>query len=211
MGFHQRKSAETGSLRILQALLTEEYTRAATMFQWPHSPSHAVNERGTYIVTAATYGKRPVFGTKERLTLLCEELLRNCSECGWRLQAWAVFPNHYHFVAESGSVEPLRVLIRRLHSKTAHEVNALDGVAGRQVWFQYWDTRITNQRSYMARLRYVHENAVHHGIVKRAANYAWCSAGWFERKASPAFRGTVLAFPCDRIRVPDSFEAGLTL
>jgi putative transposase len=180
------------------------------MVEWPHSPSHAISERGTYIVTAATYGKHPVFRTRKHLTLLCEALLRGSSECDWKLQAWAAFPNHYHFVAESGTLEPLKVLIRRLHSQTARAVNALDGTAGRQVWFQYWDTRITNQRSYLARLHYVHENAVHHGLAKRAANYPWCSAGWFERMATPAFRREVLAFPCDRTRVPDSFEVELT-
>jgi putative transposase len=181
------------------------------MIDWPHAPAHAITERGTYIVTAATRGKVPVFGSRRRLNSLCETLVRLCSENRWELQAWAAFPNHYHFVAASASPESLPGLIRRLHSITARTVNELDHRSGRQVWFQYWDTLLTNERSYFARLRYVHENAVHHRVVRRAANYPWCSAGWFEREADPAFRKTVLGFPCDRLSVPDSFDVAVKL
>ena len=189
----------------------EGYTPATIMRTWPHGPSHSVTQSGTYIVTAATYGKEPIFGSRARLNLLGEALLRYSEEHGWNLQAWAVFPNHYHFVAHSTSPESLPRMIQRLHSLTARAVNERDRQPGRRIWFQYWDTRVTNQRSYVARLRYVHENAVHHGIVRRASNYPWCSAGWFERKADPAFRRTVLSFPCDRISVPDSFDVTLKL
>ena len=91
-----------------------EYTRAKFMADWPHSPSHRVTERGTYIVTAATYGKQPLFASKSRLNLLCETLIKLCYDGGWNLQAWSVFPNHYHFVAESASPANLSSTIGRL-------------------------------------------------------------------------------------------------
>ena len=181
------------------------------MADWPHGPSHVITERGTYLVTAATHGREPVFGSKLRLNLLRDTLLQLCSGNGWHLQAWAVFPNHYHFIAACASPENLSTVIRRLHSVTARAVNERDQQSGRKVWFQYWDTLLTNQKSYFARLRYVHENAVHHRVVARAANYPWCSAAWFERKATPAFRRTVLTFPCDRVSVPDSFDVVVKL
>jgi len=102
-------------------------------------------------------------------------------------------------------------MIRQLHAATARAVNELDHLPGRKVWFQYLETLLTNERSYFARLHYVHENAVHHAIVKNAANYPWCSAAWFERLARPAFRKTVLAFPCDTVKVPDAFDVVVKL
>jgi putative transposase len=137
--------------------------------------------------------------------------MKLCYDGGWNLQAWSVFPNHYHFVAESASPANLSSTIGRLHSLTAHSVNNRDHKIGRKVWFQYWDTLLTNERSYWARLRYVHENAVRHGVVARAPNYPWCSSAWFERKASPAFRKTVFSIPCDRISVPDAFEVSVKI
>ena len=175
------------------------------MPDWPHSPLHRLDARGTFMVTAGTYGKEPFFGTSGRLTFLQRQLILLCDEHSAALQAWAVFPNHYHYIARLEQPLNLRDLVRHLHSVTAREVNRLDGAAGRKVWFQYWDSQIFFQKSYFARLRYVHENPVRHGIVARAANYAWCSAGWFERKAEPGFRKTVLGFPCERLAIPDAF------
>jgi putative transposase len=181
-------------------------TRPNLFSDWPHSPLHRLAEGGTYIVTAATHGQEPLFRTRLRLSSLCQALQTLSQEYEWNLQAWAVFPNHYHFVGISASGATLLSLIRHLHSVTARDLNHEDARPGRKVWFQYWETRVTNQRSYFARLRYVHENAVRHGLVHRASNYPWCSAGWFERTATPAFRKTVLGFPCDRITVPDEFN-----
>lgn len=85
-------------------------------------------------------------------------------------------------------------------------MNTQDGESGRKVWFQYWDTHLPFQASYMARLKYVHLNPVHHGIVTVATDYEWCSARWFEANASPAFVKSVTSFPTDRLlHIRDDF------
>lgn len=69
------------------------------MPHWPHSPVHRLDNGGAFMVTAATYHKEPFFRSSERLTLLTETLLRLSKAYKWKLGAWAVFPNHYHFIA----------------------------------------------------------------------------------------------------------------
>lgn len=100
-------------------------------------------------------------------------------------------------------------LPEKLHQSSARkdrpELNRLDDTPGRKVWFQYWDSPITFEKSYLARLNYVHRNAVHHGLVADPAAYKWCSAAWFERTAEHAFFRTVWEFPCDRLHVADDF------
>lgn len=71
------------------------------MPDWPHAPTHRLDTAGAYMVTGASYRKQPFFMSAKRLTLLCEHLLDLSSQHGWKLEAWAVFPNHYHFVATS--------------------------------------------------------------------------------------------------------------
>jgi putative transposase len=122
------------------------------------------------------------------------------------LQAWAVFPNHYHFVAQVPQAQNLKRFARHLHSTTAIAMNREDNLPGRKVWFQYWESHITFQRSYLVRLNYVHQNPVRHGIVRLASAYPWCSAAWFERKANPAFFKTVISFPSDKLDIPDDFD-----
>jgi putative transposase len=88
---------------------------------------------------------------------------------------------------------------------TAKALNEMDGTPGRKIWHQYWDSRITYQPSYLARLQYVHHNPVHHGVALNADNYEWCSAAWFARTAEPAFVRTVASFKTDRLNVRDDF------
>src|ERR1044072_2226569 len=157
--------------------------------EWPHSPAHYIKDAGTYCITAATLYKAKLFHTRKRLDLLQEHLFNFAETYRWLLQAWSFFPNHYHYVATSPHTggSSLRKLLTDLHSSTARELNAMDGTPGRKVWFQFWDTQLTYQGSYMARLRYVHQNAVHHGVVARAENYRWCSASWFMREGTTPF------------------------
>jgi len=128
------------------------------------------------MVTAGTYLKHPVFRGAQRLQYLCDLLLELAEKYHWDLQAWAVFPNHYHFVALSpADAESLRRLTQHLHSVSAIEANRWDGTAGRRVWYQYWETLLTFPQSYFARTSYVHRNAVHHGVVPEPSLYPYCS------------------------------------
>jgi putative transposase len=177
---------------------------------WPHAPTHQFHERGTYFVTAATHLKQHHFRGAQRLQVLHRGLLSVIERFGCQLEAWAVFSNHYHFVAHSPPAETdatsLGDMLHVLHVKTAEWVNKLDGAPGRKVWFNFWDTQLTHQRSYLARLNYVHQNAVKHGLVPMACQYPWCSAAWFERTASPATVKSIYRFKTDRISVADDFE-----
>jgi REP-associated tyrosine transposase len=181
--------------------------KLGTMPDWPHSPTHRLDEAGAYMVTAATYQKQPFFRSRRRLTYLCETLLNLAASQNWKLEAWAIFPNHYHFIATSpGSAQTLRQFIGHLHTVTAKELNRQDNTPGRRVWFQYWDSKLTFLRSYLARLNYVHTNAVRHGLTQQPEQYEWCSAGWFERTAERPFYRTVMQIRSDRVKILDDFE-----
>lgn len=96
-------------------------------------------------------------------------------------------------------------MLQRLHSETARKINALDEAYGRQVWFQYWDVCLTYEKSYYARLHYVIDNPVKHGLVSNAEDYRYCSAAWFRENADPVFCKKVLSFRYDKLDIPDDF------
>jgi putative transposase len=180
---------------------------ASVQRDWPHAPLHRISEHGTFFLTASTYRKEHHFRGPDRLDQLEAHLLAEALAAGWQLEAWAVFSNHYHFVgsARDGGTD-LTAWIKALHQKTATKVNELDGVTKRQVWYNYRETALTFEASYMARLNYVHQNAVKHGLVKEANQYPWCSAGWFERTATPAQVKTIYGFKTDQLKVEDDFD-----
>jgi len=124
---------------------------------WPHAPLHELSARGTYFLTAGTYRKQHYFRGSARLRLLHRGLLKVTSDFDWHLEAWAVFSNHYHFIAHSphnvDGAESLSQMLGLLHERTAKWINRLENVVGRRVWHNFWETRLTYEKSYLARLK----------------------------------------------------------
>ncbi len=174
--------------------------------RWHHRPEHVFVPSTAYIVTAGTLHKEHLFRDRPRLRLLHDLFLELASRYGWNLQAWAVFSNHYHWIGIApDDAKSLDKFVSHFHTKSASELNKLDGTPGRKVWFQYWDTCLTYERSYHARLHYVHCNATHHKLVPVPHLYEFCSASWFQSHADPGFRKKVESFGCEEVNVPDDF------
>ena len=173
---------------------------------WHHSPLHIFIPNTMYIVTGSTIKKKHLFRGNKRLTILQDTLFEVVSAYNWLLQTWAVFSNHYHFIAKSPeNAKSLKPMIQRFHSQSARQLNDLDNTSSRNVWFQYWDTCLTYDKSYYARLNYVNNNPVKHGLVKNADQYPFCSATWFKAQADPGFRKKVESFKYDRVKIIDDF------
>jgi putative transposase len=174
---------------------------------WPHAPSHRLSHHGAYIVTAGTLYKKHLFCSASLLNYLQLQLLEKAMQYEWSIEAWACFSNHYHFVAQPlKSPDSLVTFLTHLHSDTARYVNELNGTLGRQVWHNYRETMLTFEKSYLARLNYVHQNAVHHRLVPTANQYPWCSAAWFERSAPLSQVKTIYSFKTDKIRIDDDYD-----
>jgi REP-associated tyrosine transposase len=156
------------------------------------------------------YRKLPHLDSPARLDFFQNSLFQYADEFGWDLRAWAVLANYYHFVAASPTdARTLGKFLGKLHMKTAGQLNLWDNKPGRKVWFQFWDSHITYERSYLARLNYVHQNPVRHGVVAVAEHYKWCSAKWFSQNASSAFAKSLRSFKIDQVNVPDDFGFGV--
>jgi len=202
----QSDDGRDGADRVARGARALAPDELATTTFWPHAPPHYLSESGVFMVTAGTWRRQQLFHDAVRLRLLHDTLLTTASRYDWRLEAWAVLPNHYHFIAAAPSdASTLRAWVREVHSRTAIGLNRLDGLSGRKVWHNYWETRLTYANAYLARLHYVHQNPVKHGIVRDATQYLWCSAAWFESNATPAQVRTVYSFRTDRLNVIDDF------
>ena len=176
---------------------------------WPHAPPHRLKEAGVYFVTARAKAQRHLLSTPALRDWFVETLFNLAQRYGWTLEAWAILSNHYHLVAHSpplqqGSAKTLSAFLQHLHSSTTKELNQRDSTPGRtRLWHNFRETHLTLQRGYLARLNYVHQNAVHHRLVTIASQWKWCSAAAFKKAATPAWVRTVASFKFDEIATED--------
>lgn len=176
--------------------------------KWPHAPPHWLFEKGSYFVTASAYHREPRFASPEEKSMVMNALVDTAAAFGWQLRAWVVLSNHYHFQADSPTAggESLAGWLREFHRQSAVEVNRRAGCPERRVWMNYRDSLITHQTSYLARLQYIHQNPVRHGLVRVAGEYLWSSLRWFETNAPEAFVKSVGRFKTDQVKVWDDFD-----
>ncbi len=176
---------------------------------WPHAPPHRLLSAGVYFLTARTAERRDLLASDEMKDWFQEKLLELAQEFGWTLEAWAIFSNHYHLIAhsppESGGGASLGELVRKLHSLTTKELNRRDNKPCRsRLWQNFRETHLTHQRSYLARLHYVHQNAVHHKLVRVGSDWKWCSAKAFKQAVSASWLKTITQFKYDAIAEADN-------
>jgi putative transposase len=173
---------------------------------YPHNPPHYFVPNAMYMVTGAILRSQNLLDEDRRKEYVLGTLVERTNLLGWGLQAWAILNNHYHFIAKAPAyVSTLSKLIRQVHSITAIQLNKWDKTPGRQVWFNYWDSCLTYEKSYLARLHYIHMNPIKHRLADSALDYPYCSYKWFIEKSDEDLKRQVLNQPIDRLNVLDDF------
>ena len=81
-------------------------------------------------------------------------------------------------------------------------INKIDGIKGRQVMYNYWDTCITYERSYWARLNYINHNPMKHGYVDSAEDYPFCS---YHHAIKEQWEEYEEKYPWDLVKESDDF------
>ena len=69
----------------------------------------------------------------------------------------------------------------QLHGGISRQLNLRDGVLGRQVWHNYWDTCIRTEADLWTRFNYVHHNPVKHGYAERPDQWPFSSYAFYLR------------------------------
>jgi putative transposase len=140
----------------------------------PYNPPHLFVDDTLYMLTASIYKKADLIKSPQRKLEWREAFHEAAKIYQWRIIAWVVLHNHYHAIVHSPEhAGNLSKFINSYHKFTARKWNAKDGLPGRQVWWNYWDTCIRSDRDYYSRLKYVFWNPVKHGLVETPEEYSF--------------------------------------
>jgi len=110
-----------------------------------HHLPHIYLDNAWYIVTAATSNHSSFLASERAKTLVRDKLRSLIIEFSITLRAWVILDNHYHLLLKTCRGEDLSTFVRRLHGSTSRQINLWDGVTGRQIWHNYWDTCVRDE------------------------------------------------------------------
>jgi len=144
-----------------------------------HHPPHVYLDDTWYMFTASVYRGHRLLQPRSHKELVRDQLKALVDEFKFTLAAWVILDNHYHILIRSHAGTHLPQIVRRLHGRTSHDLNELDGAHGRQVWHNYWDTCIRGEIDFWTRFNYIHNNPVKHGYVRRFEEWIFSSYRYY--------------------------------
>jgi len=130
-----------------------------------------------YLVTTVIEGRRPVLADFRTARLLVDEMRQVVKDGLADNLAWAVMPDHLHWLLALGDVS-LANLMKRLKARSALRINHHLGLSG-QLWQRgYHDRAARREDDLRAMARYIIANPIRAGIVERAGDYPLWDAVW---------------------------------
>ena len=171
----------------------------------PHRPPHLYVDDTWYFITASVVDKARILSSDRHLNLWTQSFRELIAEFNTKLAAWVVLANHYHFLFLPRHGLELGKFMKRLNGRTSKELNALDNVKGRTVWYSYWDTCIRGERDFWMRFNYIHYNPVKHGYVERMEDWRFSSYHQYAGEESNWLKDNWQEFPVVNLSEDDVF------
>ncbi len=139
-----------------------------------------------YHVIARGNERRAVFREDRDRELYLERLEHYQKRFGFRVYAYCLMTNHIHLAVETGKV-PLSRIMLGLQGSYTQAFNRRHGRVGHLFQGRYKSLVVQKDPYLLALVRYIHENPVLAGIVRKPPDYRWSSDRWYRRRGGPGW------------------------
>ena len=173
-----------------------------------HNPPHLFIPSAKYFITGATYLKKHFLTSEESKEKLLSSIMKGCEKYGWVIEDWVILDNHYHLMLNAPDrVDTLGAMFKEIHKFTALWLleNFPELKDEMRIFYNYWDSCITFEKSYFTRLNYIYYNPVKHGYVEEAGDYLWGSYRLRLQIEPDHLNQMKEKYPWDKIKVKDDF------
>jgi len=179
-----------------------------TYKEYKHNPPHLFVPNCKYFITGATYKKKRWFKSDKAKERLLKSIKIGFDQHGWLLEDWVILDNHYHLMGNASEINnSLPKMIQDIHKFVAMWIrkNVHESISAEKIMYNYWDTCITYEASYFARLNYIWNNPVKHGYTKSAEEWGFGSFIKRVEKDNEELEKIKANYPWDKVRVKDDF------
>ncbi len=176
--------------------------------EYKHNPPHLFLPHSKYFITGATYNKKKWFKSNETRGQLLKIIKIGFERHRWKLEDWVILDNHYHIMGNAPhKSDSLPKMMKNIHKFVALWVkkNVPESKSFKKIMYNYWDSCISYEASYFARLNYIWHNPVKHGYVEQAEEWkfsSFCQRIETEREEVEKIKEI---YPCDKVKVKDDF------
>ena len=138
-------------------------------FQHTHNLHH---------ITFACFHHQPLLGSEPARDLVVQTLERVRRWYGFYINAYVVMPDHVHLLIsepERGSLAIAIQMLKQIVSRTLERQRDLP------LWQRrYYDFNVWSAGKFDEKMRYIHENPVRAGLVRKPEEWKWSSfRHWF--------------------------------
>jgi putative transposase len=126
-----------------------------------------------HFLTFSCYRRRPNFATPSSRSIFESALERVRQHYGACVYGYVVMPEHVHMLVSEPEQGLLATAMQSLKQSVARTL-ALR--AADPFWqARYYDFNVWSERKFADKLRYLHRNPVHRGLVARPEDWVWSS------------------------------------
>jgi putative transposase len=167
-----------------------------------------INEPGhAHELTFSCFKRYKFLAAERTCTWFAEAIAAARAEFAFSLWAYVFMPDHAHLVIHpEGAVYDVSLILKAIKEPVGRRSvaylreNAPGWLAkisvrhGKRIEHRFWeagggyDRNVTEAETLAAMIEYIHNNPVRKGLVARAADWKWSSAGWLEGKAPNTLR-----------------------
>lgn len=138
-----------------------------------------------YFITTVTAGRQPWFERFDLARCLVAEMRRMHDEGAIESLAWALMPDHLHWLFALGPRCTLAQTLNRFKGRSARAINRRLARTGPLWQPAYHDHALRAEEDRREIARYIVANPLRAGLVQKLGDYPHWDAVWLESALSP--------------------------
>ena len=131
----------------------------------------APQEIRTFFITAATWGRRPIFRAEQMAHLFLDTLQRYRAQHKFLLHEFVLMPDHFHLLLTPAPEVPMEKAMQLIKGGFSFRVKK-ELNSSLEIWATgYTEHRVKDAADYQQHVAYIRENPVRAGLVESSAAY----------------------------------------
>lgn len=150
--------------------------------RYDNRPPHFYQDERFYFLTAKTVNSKAFFNSTRKKNIILSALNNALKEYQFGIFAWVILDNHYHCQIKVKQGTNLPYFVQKAHGLSARDLNSLEDIKGRKIWWNYWDKCLNVEKDFWVHFNYIHNNPLKHGYIKHfdeLASYQFSSYQYY--------------------------------